>query len=142
MSKKGEFMAIRNRYESILESFKNDYTRWYNRMVDWYGNGDYEIVAILDDRSKLIYNQATGTMRFLRNEGAEISEEDWIKDFSMTLKHKVSMSGLTQQDLSNATGISKVSISKYMAGKSVPSHYNMLKIARALNCSVYEFTHY
>ena len=81
-------------------------------------------------------------MRFLRNEGAEISEEDWIKDFSMTLKNKVSMSGLTQQDLSNATGISKVSISKYMAGKSVPSHYNMLKIARALNCSVYEFTHY
>ena len=52
-------MVIRNRYESILESFKNDYIRWYNRMVDWYGNGDYEIVAILDDGSKLIYNQAT-----------------------------------------------------------------------------------
>ena len=135
-------MSIRNRYDSILESFKNDYIRWYNRMVDWYGNGDYEIVVILDDGSKLVYSQSTGTMRFLKNERVDISEEDWIKDFSMTLKHKVSMSGLTLQDISDITGISKVSISKYMNGKSIPSHYNMLKIARALNCSVYEFTHY
>lgn len=135
-------MSIRNRYDSILESFKNDYIRWYNRMVDWYGNGDYEIVAILDDGSKLVYSQSTGTMRFLKNERVDISEEDWIKDFSMTLKNKVSMSGLTRQDISDITGISKVSISNYMNGKSMPSHYNMLKIAKALNCSVYEFTHY
>lgn len=136
-------MSIRNRYDSILESFKNDYIRWYNRMVDWYGNGDYEIVVILDDGSKLVYSQSTGTMRFLKNERIDnISEEDWIKDFSMTLKHKVSMSGLTRQDISDITGISKVSISNYMNGKSMPSHYNMLKIAKALNCSVYEFTHY
>lgn len=135
-------MSIRNRYDSILESFKNDYIRWYNRMVDWYGNGDYEIVVILDDGSKLVYSQSTGTMRFLKNERVDISEEDWIKDFSMTLKHKVSMSGLTLQDISDITGISKVSISNYMNGKSMPSHYNMLKIAKALNCSVYEFTHY
>lgn len=135
-------MSIRNRYDSILESFKNDYIRWYNRMVDWYGNGDYEIVVILDDGSKLIYSQSTGTIRFLKNERVDISEEDWIKDFSMTLKNKVSMSGLTRQDISDITGISKVSISNYMNGKSMPSHYNMLKIAKALNCSVYEFTHY
>lgn len=135
-------MSVRNRYDSILESFKNDYIRWYNRMIDWYGNGDYEIVVILDDGSKLIYSQSTGTMRFLKNERVDISEEDWLKDFSMTLKHKVSMSGLTRQDLSDITGISKVSISNYMNGKSMPSHYNMLKIAKALNCSVYEFTHY
>ena len=135
-------MSIRNRYDSILESFKNDYICWYNRMVDWYGNGDYEIVVILDDGSKLIYSQSTGTIRFLKNERVDISEEDWIKDFSMTLKHKISMSGLTRQDISDITGISKVSISNYMNGKSMPSHYNMLKIAKALNCSVYEFTHY
>ena len=111
-------------------------------MVDWYGNGDYEIVVILDDGSKLIYSHSTGTIRFLKNERVDISEEDWIKDFSMTLKHKISMSGLTRQDISDITGISKVSISNYMNGKSMPSHYNMLKIAKALNCSVYEFTHY
>ena len=40
--------------------------------------------------------------------------------------------------LSYKTGISTVTLSKYMNGKTTPSTYNIQKIAQALRCSVTE----
>lgn len=135
-------MVNRNRYDFILDGFESRYKRFFDQMVDWYSTDRYEIVAILDDGMKLTYNYLTGKIRFLKDSESKITEEDWVKDFSMILRQKIFLRGMSQGDLSEATGISKVSISKYMTGKSIPSYYNMTKIAQALECSVSEFTNY
>ena len=43
--------------------------------------------------------------------------------------------GMTYDDLSDVTGISRVTISNYATGKATPSMYNLSKIARALKCT-------
>lgn len=135
-------MINRNRYDFILDDFESHYKYFYDKMIDWYAYGYYEIIAILNNGARLIYNQMSGSIRFIKDDEHELSEDEWTKSFSVTLKQKVSTKGLTQKDLSDATGISKVSISKYMSGKSIPSYYNMIKIAQVLDCSVSEFGYF
>jgi transcriptional regulator with XRE-family HTH domain len=47
--------------------------------------------------------------------------------------------GVTQSDLSFATGIAQPTLSGYINGKHEPGLYAIDKIAKALGCSVDEF---
>jgi transcriptional regulator with XRE-family HTH domain len=49
------------------------------------------------------------------------------------------LKGVNQQYLSDATGITAVTLSNYMRGKVTPNFYNVDKIAKALDCSIEEF---
>lgn len=44
--------------------------------------------------------------------------------------------GFTQEKLSTLSGVHRVSIAKYEAGVSRPGQKNLVRLARALDCSV------
>ena len=45
---------------------------------------------------------------------------------------------MTQKDLSVKTGLTEVSISRYVQGKRIPKINDCLKISKVLNCTVEE----
>lgn len=128
-------------YNDILDRFKQYYPVIATNIVDWYSNGENTIIVILADGSRMEYHNILNTVRNVRNLlEDEFNEENYQRDFSYNLFSKMADAGFNQVMLSEKTGISQVSISKYLNKKALPSIYNCEKIARALGCSVSELT--
>jgi repressor LexA len=60
-------------------------------------------------------------------------EKNMIKDISVNLKRLLTLKGMSQTELSVATGLSVSTISDYARGKTLLSPGNLQKIADALN---------
>lgn len=115
-----------------------------NRICDWYPSGDFEVVLILDDGSKVQYEGLNHTYRWLpeyveRSESL-LTEEEYRREFAYKLNRLMESNGYGQADLAKATGISQSAISKYTRGDALPGYYNLMKFSHALNCSVSELT--
>ena len=59
-----------------------------------------------------------------------------MKSFATRLSYSLDKSGMSQRKLSEITGITEVSISRYMNGKRLPHPIVLEKICTALNCDV------
>lgn len=67
-----------------------------------------------------------------------MTEFEWLEAFSDNLTKLVYESKLTQCDLSEMTGISQGTISKYLRGQQMPGIKAIINIADALGCSTDE----
>ena len=130
-------MGYINKWDMLYEDFKMMYPELEKHTIDWYPSGPTEITMMQDDRSKVTYDSYFNAIRFISRENCttDISEEDWRNNFGIKLSDRLIVVGMTQKDLSERTGISAQTISKYIRGCSSPSTYNIIKIAKALNCS-------
>ena len=127
-------------YEKILEEFCITHSYFAAKIVDWYPSGRMEITVMLMDGTKLTYDYLDKTIRFLNNfeDNELLSEENWMREFSFRLAKKMRQKRITQEELSETTGLSKPTISKYVNGRSIPNAYIARKIALVLECSVSE----
>ena len=66
-------------------------------------------------------------------------EADDVMTISMRLKCALDNSGYTQRELSEMTGITDVTISRYVNGLRVPKVTNLKKIADALGVGIEYF---
>lgn len=127
----------------VYDNFEQHYPELSDRMVDWYPSGQMEITVKLDDGSILKYDWMGATIEHIRvpNDFINDYDEAYCKErFGYNLRNKMRHMGISQDELSYLTDISKVSLSKYMNGKASPTVYNLLRIAKALRCSVSELT--
>lgn len=116
-----------------------------DKVVRWYSSDNFEIVVELDDGGVIQYDQILKTFRCassleeLEDLRTPTNEEEWKQEFSWRLYRKMISKGLSQDDLAFEADISPASITKYMNGTSVPSAYNLLKIAKAMHLSIEDF---
>lgn len=128
-------------YESLLESFK-----LYNPndadVVSWYASGPMELTITMSDGEQVIYDHLERGIRIIRRTPEEdvLSEERWRAEFVFKVRHRMMRKGLTQKDLAEMSGVSLMSINKYLNMKSTPTAYTVMKIANALGCSSTELT--
>ena len=132
-------------YDCIFEDFKHDYPTFASDIVDWYPCGQMEIVVKQSNGNKGIYNMINHTYGIIYDKNSNsdsnfLDEDEWINKFKDKLNKKMRMFGMNQDELSELTGISRVSINKYINGKAIPNTYNLDKIAWALRCSTSELT--
>ena len=134
----------RNSYNSLLDAFELHFPNIAEHVLDWYPSGRHEITLKLDDYTKIVYDNIDNSIRTIFPAGEadtdEIPEEAWRQEFGIKLTRKMAQAGLDQNQLAELTGISKCSLSKSMNGKTSPSSYSLLRLARALNCTVSELT--
>ena len=62
-----------------------------------------------------------------------MSEVEWINIFSANLKSLLDETGMTQRELAKATGISEVTISKYLHKQCMPSVAALVNIYHVFN---------
>lgn len=132
----------KNYWEPIYDDFVQRYPELVEQMIDWYPSGQLEIAIRLKTGQKYIYDWLENLLVKIHDpdDMTKETEEEWEIKFSNNLKRKLRNVGMTQDLLAFETGISVVTINKYINGKSIPSAYNLRKIANALKCSLYELT--
>lgn len=128
-------------WKSVYEEFVRTYPDISVKMVDWYPSGQMEIVVKTEDNKRYIYDWHLKSMHLLCGDNDEcvMDEDEWRRCFANKLNRKMRNISRSQNFLASETGISRMTISKYINGKATPSAYNLKKIADALRCSVSEF---
>lgn len=131
-------------WDNILEYFEEHYVpRLGYDVVDWYPSGHREITVKLSNGRVYIYNWVTHNLAvvFKSNDETYVDydEDELKKKFKYTLARKMDDMWINSTELSNMTGISEVTISKYLNGRVLPNYINLRKLAQAFKCSISEF---
>lgn len=74
-------------------------------------------------------------MKLFKKGVETMDERKLLHDFGRNLKDLLNESCMCQRELSELTGISEPTISRYVVGDAMPSLVNIVKIMRALECT-------
>lgn len=131
----------KNYWKPVYEAFCQDYSRLAEEMIDWYPSAQMEITVKIQGGKKYAYDFMTRQAYLVcdqNDDSTDISEEEWREMFARNLNKKMRNVTMTQDRLAEKVGISQVAISKYVNGLATPSSLNLIKIAKALQCSIHE----
>lgn len=127
-------------YENIFASFLDNHPYMEKELEDWRPRGEWGIRATLKDGSEYDYNISTNTIRRVVDHSMpkieDVTEERCRASISYHLIELMAVKGFSQNTLSEYTGLSKGSINNYINGTATPSAIALVKIARALDCTV------
>ena len=96
------------------------------------------LMLLLETNSKYdyFYNLTNNVLIPIPKSDQDLDKESFKRIFGVLLRRALENSGLTQEELSEKTGIQQARISDYLYGKHFPSFYQIDKMAKAMNCSV------
>lgn len=125
----------------IIEKMKIQHSWLVERMVDFRIDTfhPYEAIITLSNGAVWLYDCVEDSVRKLPPSEQTMSKEETASEFGKRLKKLMWKKGMTQTDLSYATGIAQAILSGYVNGKHEPGLYALDRIAKALDCSVDEF---
>ena len=123
-------------WEPVFKDFLIWYSEYKDLVVDWYPYGQMRIVVKLFNGKKKVFDWFEKTLTPVKTSQFITDDDDevWKKEFSIRLFRKMRVNGMSQEELSARTGISQVTISRYLNAKVMPSGSNIDRLAYALNC--------
>lgn len=97
-----------------------------------------QFMLLLETNTKYdyFYNITNNVLIPIPKDDKNLDKESFRRIFGVLLRRSLECSGLTQEELSEKTGIPQPNISDYLYGKHFPSFYQIDKMAKAMNCSV------
>jgi DNA-binding Xre family transcriptional regulator len=126
-------------YEEMLDEFTRYRPDLASEIRDCKPKHLHAIRITLMNGRQFDYNGRTKTYREVRRnyvaESNDITDEDCREIFAANLAELMRMKGFGQPELSERTGLSTASISKYLRKKATPTITTLEKIANALNCN-------
>ena len=134
---------IMDLWTPLLHDFKREYPELALRFVGWCPHSETEILVEIDDGAVYNYNSSDGSIGpYFKSRRLieDVNEQEWRDNFSLRLRTRMRRTQITSDELSEATGISRIMISRYMNGRATPSLYNSEKIADVLGCYVRDLT--
>ena len=132
-------------WEPIFKDIEWYWPQLYTDIIDWYPSAQMEITFKISNGDKYVFDWISKKLIRVYSasgEDAELEEHEWREKFARVLDDKMRRLGVSRDVLSSRTGISRVTISKYLNGKATPSCYNLHKIAAALKCGVNELSRF
>lgn len=127
--------------ERLFESFKLYYPSIAKMTVDYHMDGPDVLIAKLSDGATIRFDDMEHTFQSIPYSSDDMTEENCRYEFAIRLRRLMVYEGISQAELADKIGVSQVSISNYLTGKRTPNLYVLDKIAKALNCSIDEFTY-
>lgn len=141
-------MLDKNRYNSLLDKYEQEYPNEAKNAVSWCAIGNDEIVVRMRNGDRSVYNESLNGARYIRarpdddDPNGYIDDDKWRMRFGETLRHRMYSKGLSTKVLSEMTKIPYQTIRSYTNGNASPSGPNISRIARALGCSVSELMYF
>lgn len=130
-------------YDDILDNFELYFPEIAKDAVGWHPSGRNTITVRLRNGDSVLFDDIMKTSRHIRKrDDQSLTEDEWRYEFKSRLAQILRHRGISQERLSELTGITQAMISRYITGKSVPSAYTITKIAQALECSPIELTEF
>lgn len=124
---------------SMFDNFKLYFPSMFRKTEKFKEVSETEAIVYLNDGSRVVYDDLGKTFRNLPANSDRMTEEECRNEFGIRLRYLMYWRGISQIELSERTGISRVMLNKYIMGKHTPSFYVVDKIAKALGCSTEEF---
>lgn len=133
------------RYAQIIEDYRTWHPSLYEKTVECRPSSRYCILATLKDGSKVEFNSLDNTIRdvtrlYTYDSSKSIDEDVWRKEFGRKLQRAMTEKNVTQERLSETTGISRQMLSRYVRGTSTPSGYILSRLVDILKCDIRELT--
>ena len=119
----------------FAERLKLTYRSIYDRAIKYEEVSPNEMLIKTEDGCVYLYDTWSDTIRTMpKNSNMDI--ETFAVEFGERLRRIMDRKGITQEILSEETGISQTIISRYILGKSVPGLYAVDKISMVLGCKI------
>lgn len=128
-------------YDYIFKDYLAFYGSDDAEIIDWEPRGRNDIVVYYINGSKAFYDHISGVVYNVhkRTDDREFIDDDiFNKRFQWKLNTAFNASGLSRDDISQRTGISKAALSTYFNGRRIPGGNNLRKLAKVLKCPVQE----
>lgn len=133
-----------SQYERIIEAYRTWYPIMYNQTVECRPSGRYTILITLNDGTKMEFdgldNSIRNVTKYYSNDTDELDEAAWRKEFGRKLHQAIINKGITQEKVSELTGISRQMLSRYIRGNSTPSGYILSRLVEVLGCDARDLT--
>lgn len=123
--------------EELIRDFQINVTD--EPATEYVMTGPFELMALMADGTKYLYDKLTETYRFLPRDSHALTDEEIKREFTIRFRKMMKDRRMTQKELSQLTGISEQTISKYTNGTGFPTIVNLDRIAKALKCSADDF---
>jgi DNA-binding Xre family transcriptional regulator len=123
----------------MFDNFKLYFPSMFRNTETFKEVSGTEAVVYLKDGSRVVYDDLGKTFRNLPANSECMTEAECRNEFGIRLRYLMCWRGISQIELSERTGISRVVLNRYIMGKTTPSFYAVDRIAKALGCSVDEF---
>lgn len=68
-----------------------------------------------------------------------MTDEQWMQEFAKCLEQKMIRAGFNQRMLSQISGVSETTISRYLSASQMPKFLAVIKISKALKTNISEF---
>ena len=132
-----------NLWAPLFYEFEDTYPELASQVVEWCPLNETEIIVKLYDGTVYAYDSADRRYSPYFESRViveDVDERRWRESFSIRLRNRMKRNRVTSDELSYMTGISRITISKYMNGRATPSGYNLERIANALGCYIRDLT--
>lgn len=97
-----------------------------------------ELLVTTSHGENFLYNDIKKSFRLLSSD-YDISKDSFSKEFGLKLARLMEARYISEVELSDMTGISVQTISRYINGRIIPTFYNVYLISLALDCSLDDF---
>lgn len=115
----------------------------YEQVIDQQYIGDMETVFTMANGERIIFGELGCYFRYLPSSDSvpnRLTTEQWLKEFSRKVKMKMKRLKITQIELADQIGISRVTISRYVNGTREPNYLLIKDLADVFNCPISELT--
>lgn len=97
------------------------------------------LIVKLENGETFLYDDVNRSIGPMITDETDISERTCRTEFGRRLDRMLLLKGMTQLDLSEATGIAPATINRYINSNVTPTYFTVVKIAKALGCSTDDF---
>lgn len=104
-----------------------------------YFVNEYDLFVLYKDGRKYIIDTFNNSFSGFYPAGHILSDEEWEMSFRKRLRQRLSRSRITQEELADRLGVSRITINRYINGQTIPSALMLKKISLVLGCDINEF---
>lgn len=108
-------------------------------MEELFMINDFDLFMKFKDGRKTVFDTFEYTFTAMRYGTNDLTDEQYKKEFSVILRKMMKRRFISQGELAERVGTSQQMISRYTNGDSMPSFPMMIKLAKALRCTVDDF---
>ena len=130
----------------LFDSFEKEFPLLTRDITKTIGLSDHTMEVYYEDGSVGIYDQLLHSFRYIpRKARQHMTESRWRIELGHKIYRTMMERGMLMSELSDISGISYSSLSKYINGHKSPGSYTLKRIATALGVDVgylTDFEHY
>ena len=127
----------RKKWEIMFNELEVNHPDIVAELDDWYTSGKWEISMRLRDGSLWKYDGFRKVLYQIPRDEEEVTDsEEYNREFSRRLYNRMRDAGIGTEEMAERLGISRVTMSKYINGRTAPNIYTVTKMTRILNCTL------